>query len=75
MITVLEDPRLPVVGEARKSARKGVLGGLAGGMLGVLIAFLAQRVARARRAPSEEARVFFRLVEEATPRFLKRKRE
>ncbi len=72
VITVLEDPRLPVVGEARKSVQKGVLGGLVGGMLGVLIAFLAQGVAGARRAPSEEAREFFQLVKEATPRFLRR---
>jgi len=72
VITVLEDPRLPAVGEARGSAQKGVLGGLAGGVLGVLIALLAQGVGQARRAPSHEARQFFQLVEEATPRFLRR---
>jgi uncharacterized protein involved in exopolysaccharide biosynthesis len=71
VITVLEDPRLPVVGEARKSVQKAVMGGLAGGMLGVLIAFMVQGVVAARRAPSEEAREFFQLVEESTPRFLK----
>lgn len=74
VITVIEDPQLPVVGEARKSALKGVLGGLAGAMLGMLIAFLAQGVAAARRASSDEARQFFQLVEEATPRFLRRRR-
>jgi uncharacterized protein involved in exopolysaccharide biosynthesis len=73
VITVLESPRLPVVGEARNSVKKGVLGGFVGGMLGVLIAFLAQGVASARRVPNEEAREFFRLVDEATPRFLRRK--
>ena len=73
VITVLAEPRLPVVGEARKSIQKGVVGGLAGGMLGVLIAFVAQGVAGARRAPTEEARKFFQLVEEATPRFLRRR--
>lgn len=72
VITVLEDPRLPVVGEARNSVRKGVLGGLAGGMLGVLIAFLAQGMAGVRRQPSDEAREFFQLLEEARPRFLRR---
>lgn len=72
VITVFEDPRLPVVGEARNSKQKGVLGGLVGGMLGVLIAFLAQWVAGARRASSEEAREFFQLVEDVTPRFLRR---
>ena len=73
VITVLEEPRLPVVREARKSIQKGVLGGLVGGMLGVLIAFLGRGVARARRAPTEEAREFFQLVEEATPRFFRRR--
>lgn len=72
VITVLEEPRLPVVGEARNSVSKGVLGGLAGGMLGVLIAFLAQGMVGARRQPSQEAREFFQLVEEATPRLLRR---
>lgn len=72
VITVLEDPRLPVVGEARESMQKGVLGGLAGGMLGVLIAFLMQWVAGVRRAPSDAAREFFELVRQATPRFLRR---
>ena len=72
VITVLESPRLPVVGEARESMQKGVLGGLAGGMFGALIAFLAQWVAGARRAPSDEAREFFELVRQATPRFLRR---
>ena len=60
-----------MVGEARKSAQKAVMGGLAGGMLGVLIAFIVQGVVAARRAPSEEAREFFQLVVESTPRFLK----
>ena len=73
VITLLESPRLPVVGEARNSVKKGVLGGLVGGMLAVLIAFLAQGAASARRVPNEEAREFFRLVDEATPRFLRRK--
>lgn len=72
VITVFEDPRLPVVGEARNSRQKGVLGGLVGGMLGVLIAFFAQWVAGARRASSEEAREFFQLVADVTPRFLRR---
>lgn len=72
VITVLEDPRLPVVGEPRKSVQKAVMGGLTGGMLGVLIAFIVQGVVGARRTPSEEVREFFQLVEEATPRFLKR---
>ena len=74
VITVLEAPQLPVIGESRKSASKAVLGGLAGALVGVLIAFLARMLSEARRAPSGEVREFFALVEEATPRFLKRMR-
>lgn len=73
VITVLESPRLPLVGESRKSVQKGVVGGLAGGGLGVLVAFCLQALAGARRAPSEGAREFFRLVEEITPHFLRRR--
>lgn len=72
VITVLANPRLPVVGEARKSVMKGMAGGIAGGMFGVLVAFLVQAMAGARRQRSEEAREFFQLVEDATPRFLRR---
>jgi len=74
VITVLEAPRLPVVGEPRGSAQKAILGGLAGGMLGVLIAFLVQGVAGARQTPSDEAREFFGLVSELTPKFLRKGR-
>ena len=74
VITVLEEPRLPVVPQARKPVFKGLLGALAGAMLGALIAFVAQGLSGARRHPSGEAREFFELVEEATPRFLKRGR-
>jgi len=73
VITVLEEPRLPVVSESRRSVLKGVLGGLTGLMVGVLIAFLAQGVAGARREASGDAREFFELMGEATPRFLKRR--
>lgn len=73
VITVLEAPRLPVVGEPRGSAQKAILGGLAGGMLGVLIAFLVRQVACARRTPSDDAREFFGLVSELTPKFLRKR--
>jgi uncharacterized protein involved in exopolysaccharide biosynthesis len=74
VITVLESPQLPVVGESRKSLLKAALGGLAGGLIAILIAFLARSLAEARRAPNGDVREFFQLVEEATPRFLKRLR-
>jgi hypothetical protein len=42
-------------------------------MLGMLVAFLMQAVAGARRQPSVEAQEFFHLIEDATPRFLRRR--
>ena len=73
VLTVLEEPRLPVTGESRKTVQKAVLGGLVGGVLGTLIAFLAHAVAAARQSPTEDAREFFQLVEEAVPRVLRRR--
>jgi uncharacterized protein involved in exopolysaccharide biosynthesis len=73
VITVLEEPRLPVSGEPRGSVQKAILGTLGGGALGLLLAFITQGVSGAKRAPNNEAQEFFRLVEEATPRFLGRR--
>ena len=73
VITVIETPRLPTLGESRRSVQKAVLGGLLGGMLGVLIAFLLQTIAGVRRMPNEEARYFLHLVEEAIPPFFRRR--
>jgi len=72
VITVLENPRLHLVGEARRSLRSGVLGGLVGAMLGIMIALLGDAVGRARRKSGEEEREFFRLLDEVTPRWLRR---
>ena len=74
VITVLEDPRLPVVADPRGSIRKSLLGALLGTTIGVLFAFVIQALYGARHAPTEEAQEFFSLVEQATPRFLKRQR-
>jgi len=73
VITVLENPRLPVVNEARGALQRGVLGGLVGGMLSVMIAFLADAARRARRESGEAGGEFFLLLEEATPRWLRRR--
>jgi len=73
VITVLENPRLPVVSEPRRLVLKGILCGLAGGILGALIALLAEGVSGVRRQPGGDVREFFQLVEQATPRFLKRR--
>jgi uncharacterized protein involved in exopolysaccharide biosynthesis len=74
VITVLEEPALPLVGESRGTLQKAVLGGFAGGLLGVVIAFAVHGLSRARGMPSDEAREFFRLVDESTPRFLRKAR-
>lgn len=73
VITVLEAPRLPIVGEPRGSIQKGFLGGLAGGIIGVFIAFLMRGLQAARTGHNEAAREFFDLLREVTPRFLKRR--
>jgi uncharacterized protein involved in exopolysaccharide biosynthesis len=71
VVTLLESPRLPVMGDARGSVQKGLLGAFAGLALGLLVAFLKRGVGEARREPSEESEEFFLLVREATPRFLR----
>jgi tyrosine-protein kinase Etk/Wzc len=73
VITVLEEPRLPVVSESRGTAKKMVLGVLVGGFLGMVIAFVVEAMAAARHAQNAEAREFFQLIEELTPRFFKRR--
>ena len=74
VVTVLEPPRLPVVGQARNSVEKAVLGGFAGLVQGALLSFLFHAIAAMRRQPSGAAHEFFALVEELTPRFLRRGR-
>jgi uncharacterized protein involved in exopolysaccharide biosynthesis len=72
VITLLEEPRLPLTGEARRSILKAVIGGTVGGVIGVLLAILGAAVGRARQTRSEDARDFFTLIDELTPRFLRR---
>lgn len=74
VITVLEEPRLAAVPESRRVALKTIVGGLMGGLAGLLVAFLSQGLAGARKTPDETAQEFFRLMEEATPRILRRKK-
>jgi tyrosine-protein kinase Etk/Wzc len=72
VITVLEEPRLPLTPEPRNSLYKGILGGLLGAMLGVILAVAAHVSVLTRRRPSAEMNEFFRLLEQAKPRFLRR---
>ena len=73
VITVLEEPRLPVVPQGRKAILKGILGGLSGAMIGILAALLSHGLSEARRTKGDEAYEFFQLIEEAKPRFLRRR--
>jgi len=74
VITVVEAPELAVLPEARGAAQKALLGALAGGIIGLLIAFVRRSMRGTMETPTDEAREFFLLVEEATPRFLRRAR-
>ena len=73
VITLLAEPRLPVVSESRHAVQKGVLGGLGGIMLGVLVALLSNGVSGALRQPTQESREFFQMVAEATAQFRRRR--
>ena len=75
VITVLEPPHLPVIAAPRGLLRRTTLGGLGAGIVGVMIAFLAQGLVGARRAASAETQMFFELLEQSTPRILRRKRK
>lgn len=73
VITMLEAPKLAAVSESRKLAQKVVLGGFVGAIIAIVIALISQGLRGAREAPSHNAREFFGLMEEATPRFLRRR--
>lgn len=73
VITLLAKPMLMAEPDRRGVIQKVLLGGLAGGMLAVLFAFLAHGLRGARLESDDEAREFFGLVDEATPRFLRRR--
>lgn len=65
VITLLEEPGLPAVGEPRRSLQKAVIGGFAGALLGAIFALFSFRIGSARRDPSDDARVFFDQLSEA----------
>jgi uncharacterized protein involved in exopolysaccharide biosynthesis len=74
VITLLATPHAAVLPEPRGTVTKAVLGALAGTAIGILIAFVAHGTSRARQQATDEAREFFELVHEATPRFLRGRR-
>ena len=73
VITELETPALPVLPEPRRSILKGAAGVIGGGLIALVLALFADGLAGARRTPSDEAREFLRLVDEAVPRVLRRR--
>ena len=72
VITVFEHPRLPLSPEPRYGALHAVLGFIVGGTLGILVALLVHVLGTARDSGDEDAQRFFALVEQSTPRFLRR---
>lgn len=73
VITILEGPELPVLSVPRRSVFKALAGSLIGAGVALLIAFLTQAMTVAQRQPTKEAREFFALLGDATPRFLRRR--
>jgi uncharacterized protein involved in exopolysaccharide biosynthesis len=72
VITVLEQPEVPTEREARGTVKRFLFGGLLGATIGVVIAFISRWLATTRNTTTHESREFFELMEQATPRFIKR---
>jgi uncharacterized protein involved in exopolysaccharide biosynthesis len=72
VITVIEAPQVPILPAPRRALLKAVAGGLAGAILGLVIAWIAEGLAQARLTPANGVtREFFRLLDEARPKFLR----
>jgi uncharacterized protein involved in exopolysaccharide biosynthesis len=71
VITVLEDPRLAIIGEPRGSVIRALVGGLAGALIGLLIAFASSAMKRARGSEDERTQQFVSLIDQTTPRFVR----
>ena len=65
VITILEDPEMPIVANARGGVRKTLIGLLVGAALGVLLAFARDRVAANRVAQSDDFLEFAQLKRDA----------
>ncbi len=70
VITVLEEPQLPIQGESRRSIQKGLVGGLVGLMFGLAFAFISQAIFAARARPDATTQEFFDQLRSTTPVFL-----
>jgi tyrosine-protein kinase Etk/Wzc len=72
VITMVAQPRPPVLPNPRNSVLKAGVGALGGGLLGLALALLLHGLGTARRQSTPESRQFFRLIDEVTPRPLRR---
>jgi uncharacterized protein involved in exopolysaccharide biosynthesis len=69
VITMIEEPQVPVLGEPRRSIQKGVIGGILAGLLACLVAVARASAAQARSKREGDAAEFLRALDEALPRF------
>jgi uncharacterized protein involved in exopolysaccharide biosynthesis len=69
VITILEQPALPAIGEPRHSVSKGVMGAI----VGILLAIFFKAIAVARTSSNERNQEFYRVLDDALPRFLRRR--
>jgi tyrosine-protein kinase Etk/Wzc len=72
VITVLENPRVPLQPGARGTVSRTVLGLLAGFAIGLVLALFAQALEDVRLATTDDAKEFLQTVRESTPRLLRR---
>lgn len=73
VLTVLERPRLPVTGLARRSAMKGVLGALVALLFGIAFLWVREGLRRSDLEPSDPDLAVFRFVAAILPRWLRRR--
>jgi uncharacterized protein involved in exopolysaccharide biosynthesis len=67
VITVLEEPRVPLKGNSRGGLLKAIGGSLLGVVLAMLWVFVAEAVRSMRATGSKEAEEFFGLLDQAVP--------
>jgi uncharacterized protein involved in exopolysaccharide biosynthesis len=72
VITMIEGPRLPVLPEKRGLGLRAVLGFLTGILLGSLWVFGVRGLGAVRQAPDPQGAELVALLQEATPRLLRR---
>lgn len=72
VLSILKSPVVAATPKRRRLGFKAIVGAVTGGIVAVLAALVAAGVAAARSSPREETRELIQLMQEATPRFLRR---